>query len=109
MSDTRDEDARRYIAERDAREAAERERCTGPDGRYVSLPPTEEALRDLVERAARVEHGAWMRPSPSGYWLDLVAMGRELLAAREALRAADALADALDDFVECPDHAQGAR
>lgn len=74
-----------YIAERAAREDTERARATAPDGSYRPLPPTDEALIDIVERANNV-HGSWVRATPSGYWFDIVEMARELLAHRVAAR-----------------------
>lgn len=86
----KDEEARR--------EAAERARYTGPDGEYVEQPPSEEALRDLVDRA-NTEDGSWVRASPSGFWLDTAAMGREILALRGRVAELEAVR-----WWWCPEH-----
>lgn len=97
MIDERDRAARAFIEERDERERQERARATGPDGRYLALPPSDEALRDLIEQANNYG-GAWVRATPSGYWFDAVETARELAALRaevERLRAREARIDAL--------------
>lgn len=84
--------------------ASERARhCADAAGfEYTAMPPTDEGLVDLVTRAKN-EHGSWVRFSPSGYWLDLVEMAKEILAARgrgDASPADATHADAIRDLAD---------
>lgn len=74
-------EAENWIAEREERGKVERARHRGPDGRYQAQPASDEALADILARAENT-YGCWVRETPSGYWVDLVEMARELLEHR---------------------------